>query len=152
MLILASGTSPPTWLTVLQAVSYSIATITFFVTLWTLALGGFRLRATAYMDQTGRVVLELANVGRLGGYVPECYLVRRKKWRRPSRRYQEISTPRELRPPDTPALLIPAAGQQRLTFPVTVHNSWRKDARVLIRYRRYRNRVLKPKSVSGVFT
>lgn len=146
---MSAGTSPPTWLLVLQAISYCVGAVAFCVTLWALALGGFRIRARAYIDRRGTVVVEIANVGRLGGYVAECYLVRRHKWRRARRRYEQISTPQDLRP-DSPALLIPAAGQRRMKFPVQVDDSWRNDARVLITYRRFRRRVIRPRSVQGL--
>jgi hypothetical protein len=147
---MAAASTQPSWLLVLQAVSYSVGALTFLVTLSTLLIGGFRFRANAYVDQHGTVVVELANTGRLAGYISECHLVHRHRFRRRSRRYEQIATAGRLKIGD-PALLIPAAGSERLTFDHGVEESWRKEARVLLRFGHNRRRVLKLRTIQGVF-
>lgn len=145
---MAVPATQPSWLVILQAISYSVAALTFAVTLWTLLIGGFRFRARAYMDGQGKVVVELANGGRTAGYVAECHLVRRRRFRRRSRRYEQIAPAKQVQIGVDP-LLIPAAGAVQLTFDSVVKESWRKHARVLLRFGPYRQRVLKLRTVRG---
>jgi hypothetical protein len=79
----------PTWLVILQAVSYGFAITAVFISIIVYFANGSRFRVRAYLDKSGTVVVEFYNRGRLAGTIVHADLARKvprkmrqddKKW------------------------------------------------------------------------
>jgi hypothetical protein len=67
----------PTWLVILQAVSYGFAIAAVFISIIVYFATGSRFRARAYLDKGGIVAVEFYNRGRLAGTIVHVDLARK---------------------------------------------------------------------------
>jgi hypothetical protein len=102
--ITATTPASPTWLVVLQAVSYSFAVVAVLTSIIVYFASGARFRVRAFADKRGQIIVEFYNRGRLAGTLTYVGLARKipRKQREDGEKWYEIKSasglPKRLEP------------------------------------------------------